>query len=114
MNAIKKGLVVLKSTIPEFITGYALTELFSTIVFFPAAIIFILDSKFDVIFPEYVWYIVLVYIALSWSLSFYMLLNFIYGILSGKMSVKLLWNRVISCPRLEKQESPLFLTMLRV
>ena len=70
IRAIKKGLTVLRSTIPEFITGYALTRVFVAIVILPVAIIFYIDSEFSVVFPEFVWYFVLVYIAFSWSISF--------------------------------------------
>jgi len=70
IKAIKKGLTVLRGNLPEFLTGFALTEVFASIVFLPAAIIFYIDSKFGVIFPEFVWYFVLVYIAFSWSLTF--------------------------------------------
>ena len=70
VKAIKKGSNVFRNNIPEFLTGLALTELFSIIVFLPVTIIFILYYKVEIIFPEYVWYIVLVYIAFAWSLSF--------------------------------------------
>jgi hypothetical protein len=70
LKAIKKGLNVFRNNIPEFLTGFALTELFSTIVFLPVTIIFIVHYNVEIIFPEYVWYIVLVYIAFAWSLAF--------------------------------------------
>jgi hypothetical protein len=70
LKAIKKGLNIFRNNIPEFLTGFALTELFSIIVFLPVSIIFIVHYNVEIIFPEYVWYIVLVYIAFAWSLTF--------------------------------------------
>lgn len=71
-QSIKRGLAVARAHKVEFFTGFALTELFSAIVFLPPAILFILSGKFDVEFAEWVWVTTLIYVGFAWSLSILM------------------------------------------
>lgn len=71
-QSIKRGLAVARAHKVEFFTGFALTELFSAIVFLPPAILFILSGKFDVEFADWVWITTIIYIGFAWSLSILM------------------------------------------
>lgn len=71
-QSIKRGLAVARAHKVEFFTGFALTELFSAIVFLPPAILFILSGKFDIEFAEWVWITTIIYIGFAWSLSILM------------------------------------------
>ena len=71
-QSIKRGLAVARAHKVEFFTGFALTELFSAIVFLPPAILFILSGEFDVEFAEWVWVSTIIYVGFAWSLSILM------------------------------------------
>lgn len=72
-RSVKKGLAVAQTHKVEFGTGYVLTELAGAIVFVPPAILFFVSSKFDVTFPDAVWFGTMVYCAFAWS--FYLFLE---------------------------------------
>lgn len=71
ISATKKGLNILKSHITEFSTGFVLSEAASVFAFLPAAILFFVTDKFDIVLPDGVWLGVTAYCALAWSFSLY-------------------------------------------
>ena len=71
-NSIKKGLNIAKAHKTEFATGFVLTELAAGIVFLPPGILFYISSKFDVTFPEMVWFGTMIYCAFAWSFSLFL------------------------------------------
>lgn len=68
-SSVKKGMAVAKTHKAEFATGFVLTDLAAAVVFLPPAIIFILSGKFDVEFPEWVWFATIIYCGFAWSFS---------------------------------------------
>jgi hypothetical protein len=68
-SSVKKGLAVAKTHKAEFATGFVLTDLAAAVVFLPPAILFILSGKFDVEFPDWVWFTTTIYCGFAWSLS---------------------------------------------
>ena len=84
-KAIKKGYKVFETHLSAFATGLVLTEVAAFIVFFPSAVILQIASESVAPFPEWVWLIVILYIAFAWSYSMY---------LEQMFSAELyLWNR---------------------
>ena len=71
-KATKKGIAVFKAHLSEFVTGFVLTEAAAVLIFLPPAILFLLSEKFDVTFPDSVWYAAITYIAFAWSYSIYL------------------------------------------
>ncbi len=70
-KALRKGINTLKYNISEFVSGYIITYAAATIIFIPPAIIFKISEKSDIVFPEYIWVITIIYIAFAWSFSLY-------------------------------------------
>ncbi|MHB1452028.1 MAG: hypothetical protein ACYCXR_09435 [Coriobacteriia bacterium] len=68
-DALKKGLGVARAHKAEFAGGFVMTEVAATIVFLPPTAVFILSDNFNVVFPEPVWFVVIVYCAFAWSFS---------------------------------------------
>jgi hypothetical protein len=66
-KAIKKGLGIAKLHKVEFATGFLLTELAGIIVFLPPFLLF-LWARFTE-FPDWVWFVAILYIGLAWSFS---------------------------------------------
>lgn len=71
-KAFQRGRDILSIHLKEFISGFILTEAAAALIFVPAAIIFNLSGKWDVPFPDWVWYITIGYIWISWSLAIYL------------------------------------------
>lgn len=71
-KAIKKGIVTFKVHLSEFITGFLLTWSAAAIIFLPPVILFYISDEFNVIFPNWVWVITIIYIAFAWSYSIYL------------------------------------------
>jgi len=69
--ATKKGLSILKSHIIEFSTGFVLSETTSFAVFLPTTILFFVTDKFNIVLPDGIWFVVIIYCALAWSFSLY-------------------------------------------
>ena len=71
-KSVIKGLAVAKTHKTEFIAGFVLTDLAAALVFLPPAILFILSGKFDVEFPDGVWFITIIYCGFAWSFSMFL------------------------------------------
>ena len=67
IKSVKKGFVVAKSHKAEFVSGFIITELAALIVFLPPCILFYISGKFNVDFPDMVWFGTMVYCAFAWS-----------------------------------------------
>lgn len=70
--SVKKGFTIFKTHLSEFSTGFVLTEVASTIIFLPIAILFTVSGEMEVSLPSYIWYVAIVYIAFAWSYSMYL------------------------------------------
>lgn len=66
---IRRGLGVALSHKTEFASGFVLTELAAGIVFIPPIIVIMLSEQTDVPFPDWIWFAVIVYCGLAWSLT---------------------------------------------
>ena len=53
-------------------TGFTLTWFAAIIIFLPPSILFFLSDESGIIFPEIVWIISIIYIAIAWSYSIYL------------------------------------------
>lgn len=71
-KAIKKGIMVFKVHLSEFVTGFVLTWAVAVIIFLPPGILFYISDKLEVAFPTWVWIITIIYIAFAWSYSIYL------------------------------------------
>ncbi|MGI6241860.1 MAG: hypothetical protein ACOYJW_08020 [Candidatus Omnitrophota bacterium] len=71
-QATKKGLVILRTHLSTFIAGFILTDLAAVIIFIMPAILFFLSDKFNVVFPDWVWFVTMIYIAFGWSYALYL------------------------------------------
>ncbi|KAF5416465.1 MAG: hypothetical protein C5S48_02795 [Candidatus Methanogaster sp.] len=102
VKAIKKGLGVLKTHLAEFTTGFALTELAATIVFLPPGILFVISDEFEVTFPDFVWYIAIIYCAFAWSFSL-----FLEQMFAAELYLwHLIWEKECSIAKAENRELP--------
>lgn len=72
ITATKRGIAVFKAHLSTFASGFVITGIASAIIFLPPALLFYISSKFDVSFPEYVWYVTIVYIGFAWSYTMYL------------------------------------------
>ena len=71
-RAVKKGLAVFKSNLSTFGAGFVLTDLASIIIFLPAALTFYISSETEIVLPDWVWVVTIIYIAFAWSYSIYL------------------------------------------
>lgn len=71
-KSIKKGIIVFKSNLTEFATGFVLTNFVSVIIYLPPALLFYISDELKVSFPDRVWVITIIYIAFAWSYSIYL------------------------------------------
>lgn len=71
-KSFRRGLSIFKSRVSEFITGFVLTEAAAMIIFLPPAIIFYLSEEGKISLPEFIWVIVIIYIAFAWSYTIYL------------------------------------------
>ena len=69
IKAVKRGLGVARNHSTEFATGFAITEMAAVLVFLPPGILFLLSGKFDITFPDRVWYVTIFYCGFAWSFS---------------------------------------------
>lgn len=69
LAAYKKGLGVATSHKSEFATGFVVTELLAVIVFLPPAVLFFLSGKLEMNFPDWVWFLTIIYLGFAWSFS---------------------------------------------
>lgn len=77
LQAMKKGLAVLRAHLGLFASGYALTYAAAAIVFIPPFIVFELGTGHRgnppwIHFPPSVWVATIIYIGLAWSFTFYL------------------------------------------
>ena len=102
VKATKKGLGVLKIHLAEFATGLALTELAAIIVFLPPAILFAISDVFEVTFPDFVWYITIIYCAFAWSFSL-----FLEQMFAAELYLwHLIWEKECSIAKAENRKLP--------
>lgn len=102
VKATKKGLGVLKTHLAEFTTGFALTELAAIIVFLPPVILFVISDEFEVTFPDFVWYIAIIYCAFAWSFSL-----FLEQMFAAELYLwHLIWEKECSIAKAENRELP--------
>lgn len=71
ISATKKGLSILRAHKAEFATGFVLSEAVSIFTFLPAAIIFFVTDKFNIVLADGIWFGVIIYCAFAWSFSLY-------------------------------------------
>ena len=102
IKATKKGLGVLKIHLAEFATGFALTELAAIIVFLPPTILFVISDELEVTFPDFVWYITIIYCAFAWSFSL-----FLEQMFAAELYLwHLIWEKECSMAKAENRELP--------
>ncbi len=70
--SVRKGLGVLRAHLMEFASGFTLTYLAAAIVFVPAGLMFYVADEFDVVLPQLVWLVTIIYMAFAWSYSMYL------------------------------------------
>ncbi len=100
LAAYKKGLGVAASHKSEFATGFVVTELLAAIVFLPPAVLFFLSGRLEVDFPDWVWFLTIIYIGFAWSFS--MLLEQLF---TAELYLwHLLWER--DCERARENGKP--------
>jgi len=109
VDAIKKGLRVLRSHLAEFASGYALTYVAATIVFLPPAIMFELGTGRHgnpplIHFPDSVWVGVIVYIGFAWSFCMYLEQMFTANLYLWHLK----WERKVDSAKKEGQPLPDF------
>jgi preprotein translocase subunit SecG len=101
-SSMKRGLAVATTHQTEFVAGFVLTELAAVIVFLPPAILFLLSGKFHVEFPEWVWFITIVYCGFAWSFSM-----FLEQMFTAELYLwHLLWERDCSIAKSNGNEMP--------
>ena len=66
---IRRGLQVARTHTTEFASGFLLTEIASTVVFLPPALLFWVVDEAEITLSDGVWYFVIVYCAFAWSIS---------------------------------------------
>lgn len=72
MNAVKKGLAVIRANVAEFVTGFVMTEVAAMVIFLPPGMIYYYVDSSNVTLPDYVWLLIILYIAVGWSLYLYL------------------------------------------
>lgn len=65
--AIKRGLGIAKIHRGVFVSGFLITGMAAFIIFLPPGILFYISAKFEVSFPDELWYGVMLYCAFGWS-----------------------------------------------
>jgi hypothetical protein len=102
LKSVKKGLAVARTHKTEFVAGFILTELAAFIVFLPPAVLFILSGKFDVEFPEWIWFTTIIYCGFAWSFSI-----FLEQMFTAELYLwHLLWEKDCSIARSNGDEIP--------
>jgi len=102
LKSVKKGFVVAKSHKTEFVAGFLLTELAAILVFIPPAILFYISSKFDVSFPEMVWFITILYCAFAWSFTL-----FLEQMFAAELYLwHLIWEKEVEDAKLKGKPTP--------
>jgi hypothetical protein len=71
-NSVKKGWSVYKSNLSTFATGFVLTGFANFLIFLPPTIIIYFSTGAEIVFPDWVWFTTIVYIAFAWSYSMYL------------------------------------------
>jgi len=69
-KAFKKGLSILADIKAEFTVAFGITGAFTTILLFGPSMLLLFVNKLDLVLPDQVWYVTLIYIACAMSLSF--------------------------------------------
>jgi hypothetical protein len=76
VEAARRGIDILRENKGEFARGYALTTVATFAAALPAALLFLLGSSRHgtpiVVFPEWVWAGLIIYLGFLWSLSIYL------------------------------------------
>lgn len=70
-KSLKRGLNILKRRFSEFMAGFTLSYLAAVIVFTPPGIMFYLHNKFHIEFPDWSWFLCVIYIAFAWSYTIF-------------------------------------------
>jgi len=71
-QAVKKGTALFKANLSEFVTGFTLTTVIAVVIFLPPAVTFFVVDNFNVVFPDWLWFLTIVYIAFAWSYLIYL------------------------------------------
>lgn len=71
-GAFRRGFQVVRQNLRPFAAGFALTEVAAALVFLPVGLFLYITSKADLVWPQTVWYGVIGYLAVAWSLSLYL------------------------------------------
>ena len=109
VEATQKGLIVLKTHLGEFASGYALTYAAAAVVFLPPAIVLWLGTNHHhlgplVNFPDAVWVATIIYCGLAWSFSLYLEQMFVAQLYLWHMK----WERKFEVARLMRRPLPEF------
>lgn len=100
-KSIKKGLVISKEHLGEFMTGFVLTEMAAACVFLPPAIIFIL-WELHVPIHDYIWFATILYCMVAWSFSMFMEQMFSAGLYLWHLK----WEDACCVAKTEGREIP--------
>lgn len=79
-RAIKKGITVLKKCFSEFTTGFVFTWFAAGVIFLPPTILFYISDNLELIIPDLIWIIAIIYIVFAWSYSIYLEQMFAAGL----------------------------------
>jgi len=71
MDAMRRGLHILKAHLSTFASGFALTEMASYTVFLPASILMYFSVNSEVVLPDELWIGIIIYSAFAWSFSIF-------------------------------------------
>jgi hypothetical protein len=102
--SVKKGLTVFQTHLSQFAAGFLLSEAVGVVLFLPITLLFIFTAKSDIIFPDIVWFIVIIYTAFSWSFSMYIEQMFTAELYMWHMR----WEEAIQQAKAEGKPEPLF------
>jgi hypothetical protein len=71
-QAVKRGMIIFRTNLSEFVTGFVLTGLAAAIIFFPPALLLSISSEMEITLPDWLWVSTIVYIAFAWSYTIYL------------------------------------------
>lgn len=79
-TALRRGFAIFKAHLWEFVAGFVFTEGATMIIFLPPFLLFFISGQMDAHFSDFVWYLVILYIAFAWSYSIYLEQMFTAGL----------------------------------
>lgn len=70
LDSVKKGFKVIRAASSEFAASFVTTSIFTQVIIFPAGLLILAEFETDISYPDSVWYLLLIYMAFAWSISF--------------------------------------------